>query len=391
MKIERALVGGWFQRTTLHLSEVHNFLAGERSPLALDPAKLAALRAALAPEDVRLDAGSFERVSFRAPGDIEAAIVEDGLVVVSTEGDGEPRDLVRRLTEFYEGPLSGAFSYLFSLGAPVPKELASIKTVYPYFVVVSGASADDVRALFAGFGEQVGRVVEERGFAVHRGDLLYVVARGEASPETVTRFVEEQIFVREFKRQLHRYLNLHRSIWERIAAVKERGSIRGSDIAPFRERVASYAKTVDLIDARISQMGAYLRTREAIAKQDPALTRSAETLRFRYEALADTLAYVREVWAMTRNYTKAADTLFGELQAKSTEGSIQKLAVVTSMGVGASLLNLFAQKPPTLSWVGVGYFLALAAVGYASNQIMRRLAARRLYGIRDVALAKDLD
>lgn len=391
MKIERALVGGWFQRTTLHLSEVHDFLAGVPTSLPLDPAKLDALHAALAPRDISLAAEAFERVSFSAGEGVEADIVEDGLVVVSSRGDEDPRDLVRRLTKFYEGPLSAAFSYLFSLGAPVPKELASIKTVYPYFVVVSGASPADVAALFARFGERIGRVAEEQGFSVHRGDLLYVVARGAASEETVVRFVEEQIFVREFKRQLHRYLNLHRTIWERIAAVKERGSIAGSDIGPFRERVSSYAKTVDLIDARINQMGAYLRTREAIAKQDPALARSAETLRFRYEALADTLAYVREVWAMTRNYTKAADTLFAELQAKSTEGSIQKLAVVTSMGVGANLLGLFAQKPPTLSWVGVAYFAALAAIGYASNWLMRRLAARRTYGIRDVALAKDLD
>lgn len=391
MKIERALVGGWFQRTTLHLSEVHDFLSGVPTSLPLDPAKLDALHAALAPCDVSLATEAFERLSFSSDDQVRADILEDGLVVVSSPGQEDPRDLVRRLTKFYEGPLSAAFSYLFSLGAPVPKELASIKTVYPYFLVISGASRADVDALFAKFGERVGRVAEEQGFSVFRGDLLYVVSRGDAGEETVTRFIEEQIFVREFKRQLHRYLNLHRTIWERIAAVKERGAIRGVDIAPFRERVASYAKTVDLIDARINQMGAYLRTREAIAKQDPALARSAETLRFRYEALADTLAYVREVWAMTRNYTKAADTLFGELQAKSTEGSIQKLAVVTSMGVGASLLNLFAQKPPTLSWVGVGYFLALAAVGYASDRLMRRLAARRAYAIRDVALAKDLD
>jgi hypothetical protein len=370
---------------------VHDFLAGVPTSLPLDSAKLDALHAALAPRDISLAAEAFERVSFVSGEGVEADVVEDGLVVVSSRGDEDPRDLVRRLTKFYEGPLSAAFSYLFSLGAPVPKELASIKTVYPYFIVVSGASPADVAALFAKFNERIGRVAEEQGFSIHRGDLLYVIARGAASEETVARFVEEQIFVREFKRQLHRYLNLHRTIWERIAAVKERGSIAGSEIASFRDRVASYAKTVDLIDARINQMGAYLRTREAIAKQDPALARSAETLRFRYEALADTLAYVREVWAMTRNYTKAADTLFAELQAKSTEGSIQKLAVVTSMGVGANLLGLFAQKPPTLSWVGVAYFVALAAIGYASNWLMRRLAAKRTYGIRDVALAKDLD
>jgi len=48
MQIERIAVGGWFQRTSLHLSEVYDFLSAAASPLEeLKPAKLAELRAAL--------------------------------------------------------------------------------------------------------------------------------------------------------------------------------------------------------------------------------------------------------------------------------------------------------------------------------------------------------
>jgi len=41
------------------------------------------------------------------------------------------------LAEYYEKKLSPAISYLFSLGAPIPKELANIETVYPYFIVLN--------------------------------------------------------------------------------------------------------------------------------------------------------------------------------------------------------------------------------------------------------------
>lgn len=52
------------------------------------------------------------------------------------------------LTHYYENRLSPAFSYIFNLGAPVPKELANIKTVYPYFVTVTEATEERVNNLY---------------------------------------------------------------------------------------------------------------------------------------------------------------------------------------------------------------------------------------------------
>jgi len=36
MKVEKIFVGGWFQRTTLHLSEIYDFLKEAKSPLDLN-------------------------------------------------------------------------------------------------------------------------------------------------------------------------------------------------------------------------------------------------------------------------------------------------------------------------------------------------------------------
>ncbi|MGK5086396.1 hypothetical protein WDW86_02465, partial [Bdellovibrionota bacterium FG-2] len=70
--------------------------------------------------------------------------------------------------------------------------------------------------------------------------------------------IESQIFFREFKTQLHRYLDIHRSIWEKIKAIKEGGHIKGTDIDRLRGELSAYQKTINLIGARINQMPAYV-------------------------------------------------------------------------------------------------------------------------------------
>ena len=100
---------------------------------------------------------------------------------------------------------------------------------------------------------------------------------------------------------MHRYLNLHRIIWERIAEVKERGKIKGSQIEALNTKIESYAKTINLIEARINQMGTYISTRESIFKNDENLKRFATVLQFKHETLNDTLSYVKEIWQMKQD------------------------------------------------------------------------------------------
>ena len=116
------------------------------------------------------------------------------------------------------------------------------------------------------------------------------------------RYIEEQIFIREFKGQLHRYLNLHRIIWEKIDAVKENAKVKGKDIVAFTSKIDGYKKTVNLIDSRINQMTTYISTREKIAKSDNSLTESLALIGYRYETLKNTVYYMQQIWSMTKNY-----------------------------------------------------------------------------------------
>ncbi len=389
-KIQKIYVGGWFQRTTLHLSEIYDFLENATSPLGLDKEKLKTLRDAMEIASVHMKVSRLDQIEIESKTGIEVKIYEDGLVVLNRESTGTMSDDIKVLTAYYEQKLSPGISYIFSLGAPIPKELANIKTIYPYFVVLKKATEKDIKAIFEKFNEKEYFDVRKKEFEIFRGNTLYVINNLSESIVDIERFIEEQIFIREFKAQLHRYLNLHRIIWERIAEVKEKGSIRGEEVGAFKEKVDSYAKTINLIEARINQMDTYLRTRESIMKGDRNLDKFLGVLEFKYETLADTLEYIKDIWSMTKNYVQSASDLFGSIQAKSTDSSVKNLAIITSMGVGATLISLFTQKPPSFTMVGALYFLILAFIGYATDKIMKTVYSRKMYTIHDAKIAKDI-
>lgn len=390
MQIQRIYVGGWFQRTRLHLGEIYDFLRAAESPLALDKNKLQTLRNSLEITDVDLHVDQLEYVFLRS-GTVMVRIYEDGLIILTTDFTGDIKADIDVLTSYYETKLSPAFSYIFSLGAPVPKELANIKTVYPYFITAYDTKTEDVTQLLAQFRQTEYLAIHHDQFNIYRGDKLYIINQNGVTDEAVARFIEEQIFVREFRGQLHRYLNLHRTIWERIAEVNERGRMTGDEIPAFKSKIDEYSKTIDFIDTRIQQMDTYLHTRASIFASDSRLQVFKDVLGYKHETLSDTLDYIKDIWHLTMRYVRTAAKVFSDLSAKSTNNSVKNLTVVTSMGVGATLIGLFTTSSvPSFTVFGVFYFLALAAIGYSVNRVMNWWARRREYGIKYIELAKDI-
>lgn len=392
MKVLQISVGSWFQRTTLHLSEVYDFLHGHDTPLDLERERLDALREELGIEQLENVQAELEFISVRARNGVSFKIFEDGLIVLNQKPTDDTKADILNLTDYYETKLSPAIKYLFSLGAPIPKELANIKNVYPYFVILEDAQERDIEHLLATFRQQKHYEIKEKTFEIHRGDKLYIInTRGE-SLGAIEEFIQERIFIREFKAQLHRYLNLHRTIWENIAEVKERGTIRGKDIGEFKKKIERYDKTINLIGTRIEQMNTYVGTRGAIIRNTPELQKFASILQYKHETLQNTLGYVQEIWVMTQNYVASALSIFSDLQAKATNNSIRNLTVVTSMGVGGTLIGLFSETElPSLTLTGLYYFIILAAIGWTVNKVMKTIYLNKDYTIKNIEADKHID
>lgn len=392
MKIDRIYVGGWFQRTMLQLSEIYDFLRDGTSQLKLNSNKLQQLQKNLGIGKIDYEVRGMEYIRFSTSYGINVKIFEDGLIVLDNESVSENTLFsdITKVTDYYEKNLSTAINYLFSLGAPVPKELANIENVYPYFIVLNQATKEDISALMSQTEKQKYFEFDNPKFDVIRGNKYYFINNKTQSLDAIERYIEEQIFIREFKGQLHRYLNLHRIIWERIADVKENANVKGSKIVEFRSKIDGYAKTINLIDGRINQMNTYITTREKIAKNDKELTEFLEVSGYRYETLKDTLIYIQHLWKMTKNYVDQAKSLFDNLSQDVTKNSLDNLTIVTSMGVGASLIGLFTESAPSFTIFGVIYFFALAIIGYSVNKIMNHIARRKNYHISDIEYDKNI-
>ena len=137
-------------------------------------------------------------------------------------------------------------------------------------------------------------------------------------------------------------------------------------------------------------MSTYLKTRERIAKSDVNLKESLDMIGYRYETLGNTLNYIQYLWDMTQNYVNSAKSLFKSLQSDVTDKSINNLTIVTSMGVGASLIGLFTESQPTFTIFGLIYFFALAFIGWSVNKIMKTIAKKRIYEVSDITYDKNI-
>ena len=250
MKISNVYVGGWFQRTMLQLSEIYDFLRDAKSQLKLDPEKLLEFQKNLEIGKIDYKVSGEEYIEFTTSLNIKVKIFEDGLIVLNNYNVSEDtlNADINKVTDYYEKKLSPAFSYLFSLGAPVPKELASIETIYPYFIVCNNASKEELNELLNRTEKQKYFEFTNAKYTVLRGDKYYFINNLKQSSDNIERYIEEQIFIREFKGQLHRYLNIHRIIWEKIDSVKENANVKGSEIVKFTTKLEGYAKTINLID-----------------------------------------------------------------------------------------------------------------------------------------------
>ncbi len=151
----------------------------------------------------RLDYGvsGEEYITFTTGLGIDVKIFENGLITLNNKNVSEDTLFtdIDKVQDYYENRLSPALNYLFSLGAPVPNELAGIESVYPYFIVCENASESEMNELLGRTEKQKYFEFKNDKYDVVRGDKYYFINNKKQSIEKIERYIEEQIFIREFK------------------------------------------------------------------------------------------------------------------------------------------------------------------------------------------------
>lgn len=384
--------GGWYQRTTLHLSEIYDLFALGKSNLNFSKEKIAEFHNKFGFESVTREAGYLEFVKAKTKNGIEARYYEDGLYILEIEA----KDLAtiagskKILEDYFNEVLNPATSYIFSLGAPTPKVLANIKTVHPLVVSVV---QDDPKGFSLDQNEfgYVYSTISSDDIVVHKTPGYIFIVSSPSLEGSVSELVEMQIFFREFKDQLEKYLNIHRNLWEEITDIKERKALRGNEIEPIRAKLDSYQKTISLISNRINQMGSYIRTRSSISKGSGLEEHLRKLFEFKFEVLTDTLDYIKQIWKMTTDYLSSAIQNIVEIKNQGTSRGIQSLQVITSIGVVSGIIGYFSKNEwPTITSIGALYFALIIFVTWLINYAVSALYKNRKYTLKFTDRTTDL-
>ena len=373
--------GGWYQRTTLHLSEVYEFFSHANSYLNLDKEKLKQLHTALKLKTISREVSYLEYVKATTEDGIEIRYYEDGLYVMELLSEDIEAAKIT-LEKYFNEILNPALSYIFSLGAPTPKILANIKTTHP--TVVSIGVKDKVTNDSHPFDlKNVYSHIEEKNISVYKSSDYIFIMFDLATYSRVNEIIEMQIFFREFKDQLEKYLNIHRRVWEEISTIRDRKYIRAKEVIKLRDNLDSYQKTINLISNRINQMGSYVKTRKDISKNLEIDEHIERLFQYRFDVLLNTLDYIKEVWRMTIDYVNSAIQILVEVQNLATNKSIQSLTLITSVGVLAGLItHLSRDTYPKVTTTGLLYLGSLILAGLVFNFIVQKVQLNRLQKLK---------
>lgn len=389
MIIQKIYIGGWFQRTTLHLTEIWDFLNRGKSNLDFPKEKLNKARSSLSIDSVNRESGPLEYILVKTDKEISYRIYEDGLIILEKDFKLLKHDF-EAIKDYYDNKLSKALSLIFSKGAPIPKELANIKTILPYIVTVTDGTKEEADKIFTDFAENVYSMLATKNIEVYRSPGIILI-NNLKDEKLVREIIESQIFFREFKSQLHRYLAIHRVLWEKIRVIKERGEIKGNEVDSLRNELSVYQKTINLIEARIDQMPAYVKTRQKITDIKKIDGYLQPLFQFKFETLLDTHEYIKHLWGMTKNYLASAIEIFSELQAKSTKNTISSLQLITTIGVVAGILGYLGKDTlPKFTSIGLIYFSLLMMMTWVINSIVSKFFKNKKYEIEGEDIEKDI-
>ena len=341
LKIENIYLGTWFQRTSLHLREFFYFLETGKSQLGLDQAKLAYFYRKLNPAQVRWgEKEVFDNVTAKFD-ELEMAFFEDGIILIKKEYQDLKKDL-RILREFYEKKFSPTISYLYSLGAPLPKELAKIELILPYIIVASEADEKEIKELFSELGDSVRSSAGTPEISLYFGTELFLLVvkefkKEDIQPEEIIKYL---IFFREFATQLNGYLQAHRTIWEDISQIRSKPALRFRDFPEIRNSLMGIKQTLSFVEARLGQMENFIKIRQSRAKEK-GLDGVLRLLSiYEFDTLCNTHSYITDLWKMTKDYADSTFSLLGMFYQENIQREVDALKLITIISLAAALFRL---------------------------------------------------
>jgi hypothetical protein len=391
MKVDRVILGTWFQRTNLHLEEFFRFAKHGAAPEGLDPEQVREHRRRMDIKSAVFHEAVMNSVQMEC-GRISASMTEDGVILAWMTG-GDIKHDGKELHEFHAHRLDPAIRYLFSLGAPLPKEVSRIREEY-LLVAFTTFGPKDVASAFQAFDDDVHSHAVSEGIEVWVGRELALISI-EGAPfgqAELDGFVRDLVFFREFERQLHSYLRLHREIWDEITGIREARTMRYRDFPAVRGKIMSFQKTLGIVKARLNQMEDILGGRRVGEGKIMAKVLSGLGM-YNFNSLLSSQKYVSHLWEMTADHADDTLELLDTLYQENTQRELNALKFITLITAITSFFGMNIAFPWDESWPrlqGSSFAVAalVTAVAFAVYHLLRVIIQNRYFVLKEKVSGK---
>ncbi|KKP33105.1 MAG: hypothetical protein A2312_03695 [Candidatus Staskawiczbacteria bacterium RIFOXYB2_FULL_32_9] len=354
MKIENIYIGTWIPRASIHLKEIYKFLnSAESSVIGLEAKKLKAFKEVLVIDKVEFIKDEKIDIIKASCKECDISISEEGIIMLKSKNEISNKNFQNTrldLEKFFLEKFSPAIKYLFSLGAPLPKQLQDIREVYPTIITLRDCPKEDALEFIKKENLEIYSENKYGKIEVFFGEDTNIInldgAKEDGKFETL---LQDIIFLKELSLYLANCLNIHREIWEKIDLVREAKEIAYKDFPAIREQINGYLKTLSLTKARINQMSDIIETRKELESKEEI--KELNNLKInRTQNLIGDIKYIKDLWEITIEYANNTLNLLDSLSQESIQRELSTLKFVSLLAAITSFFGMNIAFPWEERW-----------------------------------------
>lgn len=341
MEFANIYIASWAPSSTLHLKEYYRALAFWESAY-FKRKEVKAWVKDMEVEEVHYNPEAINVIGGRFLNQLFFRVSEDGMIIVGKSAESLDKDS-QRLDQFLTKKMNQLWDNLFSRGAALPKVFEEIESRHPVLVTLSGASHDDLDAVFREFEVIPYKKINLEKGEVWIGETLVLVNNSEYSKEELDKMVEHLLFARVYEIQLERFVKGYEVLWNKVDGIRNQSFIQQTELARVHDHILNIQSQADFFKARLNQMQHFLNWRgKLIDEYVPDLTLNKTFKRF-FMSLDSSQKYLEELWAMLARYITSTVSLIGFLYSDTERKNIatlQKLFLVSTVAAMISLGGL---------------------------------------------------
>lgn len=355
MKIEKIYTGSWFPRTKLHLQEFFNFLKYQSSELKLDKKKIVALHNSLKINKIDYRGGNFDKISVNCEG-CDFEYFEDGLLVLEKKFKKIEEDLPF-LESFYQKKLAEILTFIYSKGAPLPllTILVPVHRVRTTILTMSQAKENEINDLLKKLGSNLPHAkVTDKNYQIYFSPQYICIVSKKIKTNECLNLIRHYIFFREYEAQMHKFLNINRYLWDKVANILKKEVIKYKELPDLREKLLDCKEKNTLVKNRINQMDSFIAARKIEAENAGYLEFLKKYKADRFSKAMSIHNYIVRLWQITDESLGSAAELINSVYQENTQKELTTLQAIFLIGVTASFLTLGAMPGAILEFFGPG-------------------------------------